>query len=110
MKFWIALIIIGGVVLGMSLFSTSVEACKAIEHGNGETKVYMVTQSGCVYCEEQWKILNELGDNLPYKIEEVDINCAQEKIGKYIQGTPAFVIGDKVEYGVKTPDELQALA
>jgi|GEM_PF-3721619 len=110
MKFWIALIIIGGAILGMSLFSTNVEACKAIEIGSGDTKVVMVTQPGCKYCEEQAKILAGNEKELGYKIEEIDINCAQAKLGKYIKGTPAFVIGDKVEYGVKSIEELKALA
>lgn len=110
MKLWIALIIIGGAILGISLFSTTAEACKAIERGSGETKVVMVTQPGCKYCEEQEKILAGIETELTYTIEEIDINCAQQKLGKYIQGTPAFVIGDKVEYGVKSQEELKALA
>jgi len=110
MKFWIALIIVGGVVLALSLFSTSAEACTAIEHGTGETKVVLVSQPGCKYCEEQWKILSGIESELPYKIEEIDINCAQAKTGKFVQGTPAFIIGDKVEYGVKSAEELKALA
>jgi glutaredoxin len=110
MKFWIALIIVGGVVLALSLFSTSAEACTAIEHGKGETKVVMVTQPGCKYCEQQAQILAGIEGELSYKLEEIDINCAQAKTGKFVQGTPAFIIGDKVEYGVKSAEELKALA
>lgn len=110
MKFWIALIIVAGVVLALSLFSTTTEACTAIEHGKGDTKVVMVSQPGCKYCEQQWKILSGIENELPYKIEEIDINCAQAKTGKFVQGTPAFIIGDKVEYGVKSAEELKALA
>lgn len=110
MKFWIALIIVSGVVLALSLFSTSAEACKAVEHGKGEAKVILVSQPGCKYCEQQWKILSGIENELPYKIEEIDINCAQAKTGKFVQGTPAFIIGDKVEYGVKSAEELKALA
>lgn len=110
MKFWIALIIVGGVVLALSLFSTSAEACKAIERGSGETKVTLVTQQGCKYCEQQEKILSAIENDLSYAIEEIDINCAQAKTGKFVQGTPAFIIGDKIEYGVKSAEELKALA
>jgi hypothetical protein len=72
------------------------------------SKATLVASPTCSHCAEQKQIL---GGNITYfNVIETSDPASKEIIEKYnIVGVPAWIINDKVYYGVKTLDELKEM-
>jgi len=115
MRVWVALGLLVVIVLTINFATArfSDNSCpKDVYGSNNSTKIAYFSSPLCVACWAQKPIIKKLaaehGDK--FVIEEYDVDlCRDAAAPHYIRGVPAFIVDDKVYYGLRSEEILKEM-
>ena len=114
MRALIAFAILVGIVLIITYADTFMGAnqCPKNTMGNASSivKIKYFSSPFCIACWKQKTILTELfaEQGNKFYLEEYDVDfCKEAAAPHYIKAIPAFIIGDKVLYGLQPKEQLE---
>jgi glutaredoxin len=73
-------------------------------------KAKLITSPTCGFCTKQKQALQDYYPDYEKYIEIIDVSKNPEVLQQYnLRGFPAWVVGEEVDYGAKTIDQLKKL-
>ncbi len=114
MNTWVALGILLAVIIGVNFAAALVTngKCPKETYGTGEKQVKYFSSPLCVACWIQKpiieKVMTEKGNEATLKEYDVDM-CREEAAPHYIRGVPAFMVKDKIVYGLQEEETLKEI-
>jgi hypothetical protein len=74
-------------------------------------KAKLIASPTCGFCAKQKQTLHDYYPDYEKYIETIDVSVNPEVLQKYnLRGFPAWVVGEEVDYGAQTIDQLKKLA
>lgn len=109
MRAWVAIAALIMVILAIEVLPRAFSMnCPKNTYGTGEKVVKYFSSPLCVACWVQKPIIEEIAAEGQVKFEEYDSDfCGQHASPHSVRGVPAFIVGDKINYGLHDEQALR---